>query len=70
MPTTISLAEGNEYVNRMRVLIGRFPEVQSVVSQHGRPDDGTDAAGTFNAEFFAPLKPASEWPSESRQETS
>ena len=51
------------YVNRMRLLIGRFPEVQSVVSQHGRPDDGTDAAGTFNAEFFAPLKPASEWPS-------
>ena len=34
----------------------------SVVSQHGRPDDGTDAAGFFNAEFFAPLKPAKEWP--------
>ena len=33
-----------------------------MVSQHGRPDDGTDAAGLFNAEFFAPLKPASEWP--------
>jgi len=33
-----------------------------VVSQHGRPDDGTDAAGLFNAEFFAPLKPAGEWP--------
>jgi cobalt-zinc-cadmium resistance protein CzcA len=36
--------------------------VESVVSQHGRPDDGTDAAGFFNAEFFAPLKPAGEWP--------
>ena len=33
-----------------------------MVSQHGRPDDGTDAAGLFNAEFFAPLKPNSEWP--------
>ena len=33
-----------------------------MVSQHGRPDDGTDAAGLFNAEFFAPLKPSSEWP--------
>ena len=33
-----------------------------MVSQHGRPDDGTDAAGFFNAEFFAPLKPAKEWP--------
>src|SRR5207245_2071083 len=38
-----------------------FPEVESVVSQHGRPDDGTDAAGFFNAEFFAPLKPAEQW---------
>src|SRR5205814_9911706 len=62
MPSTISLEEGNGYVNRMRTLIRSFPEVESVVSQHGRPDDGTDAAGFFNAEFFAPLKPASEWP--------
>src|SRR6266478_4584409 len=63
MPSTISLDEGNSYVNRMRAVIRSFPEVESVVSQHGRPDDGTDAAGFFNAEFFAPLKPASQWPS-------
>src|SRR5262249_37604238 len=62
MPSTISLEESNSYVNRMRMLIRSFPEVESVVSQHGRPDDGTDAAGFFNAEFFAPLKPVSEWP--------
>src|SRR6478752_7697061 len=62
MPSTISLEEGNGYVNRMREVIRSFPEVESVVSQHGRPDDGTDAAGLFNAEFFAPLKPSSEWP--------
>jgi cobalt-zinc-cadmium resistance protein CzcA len=62
MPPTISLAEGNQYVNRMRVLIKSFPEVISVVSQHGRPDDGSDAAGFFNAEFFVPLKPFDEWP--------
>jgi heavy metal efflux system protein len=61
MPSTISLEEGNGYVNRMRTLIAGFPEVESVVSQHGRPDDGTDAAGFFNAEFFAPLRPASQW---------
>jgi cobalt-zinc-cadmium resistance protein CzcA len=61
MPSTISLEEGNAYVNRMREEIGKFREVESVVSQHGRPDDGTDAAGFFNAEFFAPLKPAEEW---------
>ncbi|NVN87783.1 MAG: efflux RND transporter permease subunit [Rhodopseudomonas sp.] len=62
LPPTISLQEGNGYVNEMRKLIRTFPEVESVVSQHGRPDDGTDAAGLFNAEFFAPLKPVGEWP--------
>ena len=62
LPSTISLEEGNRYVNQMRAVIRSFPEVESVVSQHGRPDDGTDATGFFNAEFFAPLKPASEWP--------
>src|SRR5882757_4695848 len=62
LPPTISLQEGNTYVNEMRKVIRARPEVESVVSQHGRPDDGTDAAGFFNAEFFAPLKPASEWP--------
>ena len=62
MPSTISLEEGNGYVNRMRALISGAPEVETVVSQHGRPDDGTDATGFFNAEFFAPLKPTSEWP--------
>ena len=62
LPSTISLEAGNTYVNEMRRLIAARPEVQSVVSQHGRPDDGTDAAGFFNAEFFAPLKPVSQWP--------
>jgi len=61
MPATISLEEGNGYVNRMRAVIRGFPEIESVVSQHGRPDDGTDAAGFFNAEFFVPLKPAAQW---------
>jgi heavy metal efflux system protein len=62
LPPTISLQEGNSYVNAMRKLIASQPEVVSVVSQHGRPDDGTDAAGFFNAEFFAPLRPAKDWP--------
>jgi cobalt-zinc-cadmium resistance protein CzcA len=61
MPATISLEEGNDYVNRMRSVIRTFPEVDTVVSQQGRPDDGTDAAGPFNAEFFVPLKPVQEW---------
>ncbi len=62
MPPSISLEEGDSYVNRMRRLIKQFPEVETVVSQHGRPDDGTDATGFFNTEFFVPLKPASAWP--------
>jgi cobalt-zinc-cadmium resistance protein CzcA len=61
-PQSISLEESDIYVNRMRVLMSRYPEVQSVVSQHGRPDDGTDATGFFNAEFFVPLKPFETWP--------
>jgi heavy metal efflux system protein len=61
MPPSISLEEGNDFVNRIRLVIKSFPEVETVVSQQGRPDDGTDATGFFNAEFFAPLKPAKEW---------
>ncbi|MEN3209989.1 CusA/CzcA family heavy metal efflux RND transporter [Methylorubrum populi] len=61
MPATISLRESNGYVNEMRKIIAQIPEVERVVSQHGRPDDGTDAAGFFNAEFFAPMKPLDQW---------
>ncbi|HEV2543132.1 MAG TPA: CusA/CzcA family heavy metal efflux RND transporter [Methylobacterium sp.] len=61
MPATISLQESNGYVNAMRKIIAQIPEVERVVSQHGRPDDGTDAAGFFNAEFFAPMKPLDQW---------
>jgi cobalt-zinc-cadmium resistance protein CzcA len=62
MPPTISLEEGNGYVNRMRKVIKSFPEVVTAVSQNGRPDDGTDATGFFNAEFYVPLKPSDQWP--------
>jgi heavy metal efflux system protein len=62
-PQSVSLEDSDSYVNRMRVLMSKYPEVQSVVSQHGRPDDGTDATGFFNAEFFVPLKPFDAWPS-------
>jgi cobalt-zinc-cadmium resistance protein CzcA len=61
-PQSVSLEDSDAYVNRMRVLMSKYPEVQSVVSQHGRPDDGTDATGFFNAEFFVPLKPIDAWP--------
>jgi cobalt-zinc-cadmium resistance protein CzcA len=62
MPSSISLEAGDDYVNGVRRIVKGFPEVETVVSQHGRPDDGTDATGFFNAEFFVPLKPAADWP--------
>ncbi len=62
MPTSISLEEANRYVNEMRRIMRSYPETITVVSQNGRPDDGTDATGFFNAEFFVPLKPFGEWP--------
>lgn len=61
-PQSVSLEDSDTYVNRMRAVMRRYPEVQTVVSQHGRPDDGTDATGFFNAEFFVPLKPFDAWP--------
>ena len=62
MPASISLEESNGYVNEMRKIIQSYPETQLAVSQHGRPDDGTDTSGFFNAEFFVPLKPFDTWP--------
>jgi cobalt-zinc-cadmium resistance protein CzcA len=62
MPPAVSLEEGQAYVNRIRKLIKSYPEIETIVSQQGRPDDGTDATGFFNAEFFVPLKPEGEWP--------
>jgi cobalt-zinc-cadmium resistance protein CzcA len=46
----------------MREILLRHPEVLTVVSQHGRPDDGSDASPFSNVELFAPLKPFDEWP--------
>ncbi len=61
MPPTISLEAGMPVVDKTRKILHRHPEIITVVSQHGRPDNGSDAAGFFNAEFFVPLKPFDEW---------
>ena len=61
MPSTISLEAAMPYVSKMREILKSHPEVITVVSQHGRPDNGSDAAGFFNAEFFVPLKPFDTW---------
>jgi cobalt-zinc-cadmium resistance protein CzcA len=62
MPTTLSLEDGEAASKKMREILKRHPEVLTVVSQHGRPDDGSDASPFSNVELFAPLKPLDEWP--------
>ncbi len=47
--------------NHARIILSSFPEVTQVVSQIGRPDDGTDTTGFFNTEFFVDLKPKKDW---------
>jgi len=62
MPITLSLQDGEAATRKMREILLRHKEVLTVVSQHGRPDDGSDAAPFSNVELFAPLKPFDEWP--------
>jgi cobalt-zinc-cadmium resistance protein CzcA len=77
LPMSISLEQSSKYVGRMRSILRgcpqdpgapcddahrKHPELTTVVSQLGRPDDGTDVAGFQNIELFAPLKPFDEWP--------
>jgi cobalt-zinc-cadmium resistance protein CzcA len=62
MPITLSLQDGEAATKKMRQILLRHPEVLTVVSQHGRPDDGSDASPFSNVELFAPLKPFDEWP--------
>ena len=47
--------------SQARIALAQFPEVSEVVSQIGRPDDGTDATGFFNTEYFVNLKPKDQW---------
>lgn len=64
LPPTIALeAAGKEIVPKTRALLRSFPEVRSVMSQLGGPDDGTDPAGANNVEYFVDLKPRDEWTS-------
>jgi cobalt-zinc-cadmium resistance protein CzcA len=61
MPYTISFEESSRIVPQIRDIIRSFPEVTVVADEHGRPDDGTDPTGFFNAEFYVGLKPYGQW---------
>jgi len=62
MPMTLSLEDGEAATRKMRAILKRFPEVLTVFSQHGRPDDGSDASPFSNVELFAVLRPQAQWP--------
>ncbi len=62
MPMTLSLEDGEAATAKMRAILRSYPEVVTVTSQHGRPDDGSDAAPFSNVELFAVLKPREDWP--------
>jgi heavy metal efflux system protein len=61
MPPTIGLEAGEPTTHKMREILLRHPEVITVVSQHGRPDNGSDASPFSNVELFVPLKPYEQW---------
>jgi cobalt-zinc-cadmium resistance protein CzcA len=52
---------GIDLANKARLVLAGFPEVTQVVSQVGRPDDGSDASGFYNTEFFVDLLPREKW---------
>ncbi|OOG36236.1 metal transporter [Rhodanobacter sp. C05] len=61
MPYTISFDESARITPKVRDILRTFPEVTTVASELGRPDDGTDSTGFFNVEFYVGLKPYSAW---------
>jgi cobalt-zinc-cadmium resistance protein CzcA len=66
LPSNISLTEGRRLVPRITEILRRSPEVEEVLSQLGRPEDGTDATLTSNLEYFVRLKPPEKWSRDAR----
>jgi heavy metal efflux system protein len=61
LATSTSLEEGTRFAAKARLILASFPEVTQVVSEVGRPDDGTDTGGFGNTEYFCELKPKEQW---------
>jgi cobalt-zinc-cadmium resistance protein CzcA len=61
LPNSTSLSEGEKFTTNERYVFASFPEVSKVVSEVGRPDDGTDTGGFGNTEYFVDLKPKDQW---------
>ena len=61
LANSTSLSEGEKFTTACRYVFASFPEVSKVVSEVGRPDDGTDTGGFGNTEYFVDLKPKEQW---------
>jgi cobalt-zinc-cadmium resistance protein CzcA len=61
-PLNQTLARNVQIAKQARTIMASYPEVEAIVSQSGRPDDGTDTEGYEGTEFFLPLRPRKEWP--------
>src|SRR5580704_13031447 len=61
LASSTSLTDGSLFADNARIIFASFPEVTNVVSEVGRPDDGTDTGGFGNTEFFVDLKPKDQW---------
>ncbi len=61
-PLNISLERHKELSMRAEAIMATYPEVESIVNELGRPDDGTDTDGYYNSEYFVPLRPEKDWP--------
>jgi len=68
MPQSVSLSESVTLANQFRNTLRTFPEVSQVMTQTGRPNDGTDATGFYNIELFVKLHPEREWPTDRTKE--
>ena len=61
MPQSVAFSQANDMSSKMRKILEKYPEVRGVISQNGRPNDGTDPTGFFNVEFFVDLYQKDEW---------
>jgi heavy metal efflux system protein len=61
-PLNMNLEHQVAIAKQARAIIASYPEVESIATQSGRPDDGTDTEGFYSGEYFVPLRPQKDWP--------
>ena len=61
LPQSVSLGQSVRLANRFRAILSAYPEVSEVMTQTGRPNDGTDATGFYNIELFVKMYPEKQW---------